>query len=92
MMRKTPITNMEFPLSRVCHALTERAKRFRPECPGELYTMMLLRKTSDAPFQVPYQNNCLKDIEPIEMRERYRNQFKALGVPIHAERALPKAA
>jgi hypothetical protein len=91
-LRKTPMSNMAFPLARVCNALAARAKRFRPQCPGELYTMMLFRKTSDEPFQVPYQSNCVKDIEPIEFRERYRNQFEALGLPISADQSRREAA
>jgi hypothetical protein len=82
MIQKAPLTNLTIPLSRVCHALAERGRRYRPDNPGEIYAMALLRKTSDEPFVVPYQSKSLKDIEPRDMRNRYRNQFQALGLPI----------
>jgi hypothetical protein len=81
-LRKTPLQVLEHPLARVCHALVERAKPFRPEIPGEIYAMATYRKVHDEPFCVPFQSNSLHDIEPAAFRERYRRQFQAHGLPL----------
>lgn len=84
-MQKTSLAVGNTPLGQTCQALTERARQFRPENPGELYAMAVFRKKFDEPFRNPFQSTSIFDIEPITMRRRYRHQFAALGIPIPNE-------
>lgn len=65
------------PLAHALRVLHERAARFQPGNPGELYTCAVLQKNGDTPFQSPYQGNNLKDIEPEAMRRAYARQAAA---------------
>jgi len=79
-LARTHLADMSRTLSRVCEALMEHAKVFRPQNPGEFHITALFRKTLDAPFRVPFQHIALKEIEPDWFRERYHPQLEAHGL------------